>query len=101
MATQTQIVAYKGRSYRLLWTGKTQYGARAKLAFLDGSKEFWVEADKVKQETGRVFLPPTKGSIGVGECEHCGRKRTLFAARDVTGDPGRVCSRCKKEAGYY
>ena len=24
MATQTQIVAYKGRSYRLLWTGKTQ-----------------------------------------------------------------------------
>ena len=56
---------------------------------------------EVDHETGRVFLPPTKGSIGVGECEHCGRKRTLFAARDVTGDPGRVCSRCKKEAGYY
>lgn len=39
-----QTVSYKGRSYRLLWQGGTKYGERAHLAFMDGSKDFWVDA---------------------------------------------------------
>jgi hypothetical protein len=36
---------YKGRKYKLLFLGDTRHGKRAKLAFLDGSKEFWVPAN--------------------------------------------------------
>ena len=41
------IAIYKGRKYKLLWSGKTKYGRRAKLGFFDGSKEFWVDADRI------------------------------------------------------
>ena len=40
---------YKGRKYRLLWSGKTKFGNRAKLAFMDGSKEFWADAGAVSE----------------------------------------------------
>lgn len=42
-----EAVTYKGKRYRLVWKGKTKYGKRAKLAFFDGSKEFWVDAGKL------------------------------------------------------
>jgi hypothetical protein len=45
--TARQTAEYKGRKYRLAWMGQTKYGRRAKLAFFDGSKEFWVDAGKV------------------------------------------------------
>lgn len=43
----TVICSYKGRRYTLLWTGKTKFGMRAHLQFTDGSKDFWVDADKL------------------------------------------------------
>lgn len=42
-----QICEYKGRKYRLAWEGQTKFGRRAKLQFIDGSKEFWVAADSI------------------------------------------------------
>jgi len=43
MTTMMKLVTYKGRSYRLLWSGETKFGRRAKLSFMDGSKEFWAD----------------------------------------------------------
>lgn len=48
MATTNQIAEYNGRKYKLLYLGDTKYGLRAKLGFIDGSKEFWVDAAKVQ-----------------------------------------------------
>ena len=45
--TTAPVVTYKGKSYRQLWRGRTKYGERAHLAFLDGSKDFWVDAAAV------------------------------------------------------
>lgn len=39
---------YKGKPYKLLWSGPTKYGKRAKLGFMDGSKEFWVDLSQVR-----------------------------------------------------
>jgi hypothetical protein len=48
----TRNASYKGRSYRLMWSGTTKTGKdMAKLAFLDGSKEFWVALDLVSVES--------------------------------------------------
>lgn len=47
MATQTRTASYKGRTYRLMFLGATRFGRKAKLGFMDGSKEFWVPADQV------------------------------------------------------
>jgi len=49
---EEEIVQYKGRSYRLLWSGSTRYGDRAKLQFMDGSKEFWADLSKVTRGSG-------------------------------------------------
>lgn len=49
-----QTATYKGRNYKLLWSGKTKYGNRAKLGFFDGSKEFWVDASLVTPGPARV-----------------------------------------------
>lgn len=46
-ATTTKTATYKGKAYRLEFIGPTKFGKRAKLAFMDGSKEFWVSADLV------------------------------------------------------
>jgi hypothetical protein len=49
-ATKTERFAeYKGKTYKLEFLGETKFGRRAKLAFRDGSKEFWVEAGLVKE----------------------------------------------------
>jgi hypothetical protein len=42
-----EIVSYKGKKYRLLWQGKTKWGQKAKLGFLNGSQEFWVDTVKL------------------------------------------------------
>jgi hypothetical protein len=47
MATKT--ATYKGKTYRLEFLGQTKFGRKAKLAFLDGSKEFWVDAALVTE----------------------------------------------------
>jgi hypothetical protein len=52
---ETTVVLYKSRKYNLLWEGKTKFGQRAKLAFLDGSKEFWVPSELVSEAP--LFAP--------------------------------------------
>jgi hypothetical protein len=50
---QDRFAFYKGKRYRLEFLGPTAYGRRAKLAFLDGSKSFWVDAALVTEATGQ------------------------------------------------
>lgn len=67
LGTQNQFVQYRGRVYRLLWTGQTRYGQRATLAFQDGSKDFWVDAREVKPAADPDERPnPNR------ECDWCG-----------------------------
>ncbi|MBX9680142.1 MAG: hypothetical protein K2X38_15385, partial [Gemmataceae bacterium] len=42
-----EIGSYKGKKYRVLYIGKTKFGQRARLQFMDGSKDFWVDAKAV------------------------------------------------------
>jgi hypothetical protein len=49
---EEEPVEYKGRTYRLLWSGPTRYGQRARLEFLDGSKQFWVDAGGIRRVAG-------------------------------------------------
>lgn len=67
----SQVATYKGRKYRLMWVGKTKYGQRAHLAFFDGSRDFWVNADLVS-----VSESTRSGSRGSHQdevrCLHCG-----------------------------
>lgn len=44
-----KTATYRGRVYRLEYIGATKFGRRAKLSFLDGSKEFWVDANQVRE----------------------------------------------------
>ena len=62
MATAT----YKGRKYKLLWSGKTKYGRRAKLGFWDGSKEFWVDeaAVEVGASNSSGYVPAIRDDNG-------------------------------------
>ncbi len=71
--------SYKGRTYRLLYAGTTKYGQKAKLAFMDGSKEFWADLALV-QITQRYERPKSLSKIldyakHVGEvkCRKCGQ----------------------------
>jgi hypothetical protein len=50
-ATANRQAIYKGKTYRLEYLGPTKYGRKAKLAFRDGTKEFWVAADLVEEIT--------------------------------------------------
>jgi hypothetical protein len=45
--TAKKTATYKGRTYRLLFIGTTKFGQKAKLGFMDGSKEFWVDSNLV------------------------------------------------------
>ncbi len=43
-ASKIKSATYKGRTYICLWSGKTKTGKdMAKLGFMDGSKQFWVD----------------------------------------------------------
>jgi hypothetical protein len=63
------VVRYKGKPYNMVWRGKTPYGERAKLQFMDGSKEFWVDVAQIEES-------PRPGTRGVsplgGKCRGCG-----------------------------
>jgi hypothetical protein len=77
--TETKYASYKGRTYRLLWSGKTKYGMKAKLGFVGGSNEFWADLSMV---TLNAAAPTSSGnsnqprrrvnSRGTYECEECG-----------------------------
>lgn len=48
-----RFAEYKGRTYKCLYSGKTKFGMKAKLAFMDGSKEFWVDLSTVELDVVR------------------------------------------------
>jgi uncharacterized protein (TIGR02996 family) len=54
-----ELAEYKGRTYRLLWCGPTAYGERAKLEFLDGTKQFWVDGGSIRRLAGSAAGEPT------------------------------------------
>jgi hypothetical protein len=75
----TKYANYKGKTYRCEYIGATKFGRRARLAFMDGSKEFWVDASLVTLVDGpsRGSSPSCrKSSGGSGKCRDCGREIT-------------------------
>ena len=76
-----KMATYKGRTYRLRFLGDTKFGRRAKLAFLDGSKEFWVDASLVAEAES-----PAKQTYEAGRTETRGKYR---GGRAVCADCGR------------
>jgi hypothetical protein len=55
MARSTKYARYTGKSgktgtYKVLWSGKTKSGKMmAKLGFIDGSSEFWVDLNAIQE----------------------------------------------------
>ena len=41
------FVRYKNKKYQMEYLGETRFGYRAKLKFIDGTKEFWVDGNMV------------------------------------------------------
>lgn len=77
MATTTERYAtYRGHTYRLVFVGDTKFGRRAKLAFRDGSKEFWVTAGDITEcRSGGVA--ETGAGRPVAACCRCGERLVL------------------------
>jgi hypothetical protein len=70
-----RYATYKGKTYRLLYLGSTKYGRRAKLAFRDGSKEFWVAAELVSETSAPSSRSQSRRDREDEECEVCGRNK--------------------------
>jgi hypothetical protein len=85
MTQTTQIAVYKDRKYNCLYVGNTKFGRRAKLAFFDGSKEFWVDAGKI---TVTSPAPATRGFSR--------RRPSCWTCRDEH-DGGTICPDCGQE----
>ncbi len=63
---------YKGRTYQLKFIGKTKFGDKAKLAFMDGSKEFWVDSNLVTvDDGGKSGYTPKAGRRKMSEDDRC------------------------------
>lgn len=73
MMTEQKYATYKGKTYRLMWEGKTKYGDKAKLAFLDGSKEFWVDRKLISHASAPQSSSRYDGRER-GFCNECGEK---------------------------
>lgn len=70
-----QVATYKGRTYKLLYLGKTKFGDKAKLGFMDGSKEFWVDAHLVttaKAPPASCPVPLRRKQDKKYVCDECG-----------------------------
>ncbi len=71
-----EFATYKGKTYKLLYVGKTKFGHKAKLAFLDGSKEFWVASSDISRggSSGGSGRSSTtrRAPSGRYECPECG-----------------------------
>lgn len=94
-ATTTKTATYKGKTYRLEFLGETKYGRRAKLAFLDGSREFWVDASLVteggaagkhrvccvcghkEERDSRGYVQAGTRILRSGECQDCYEERKM------------------------
>jgi hypothetical protein len=80
----TRYATYKGRTYRLDFLGKTKYGERAHLTFLDGSKDFWVDA----------------AAVSVAAAAPAGGGRHRAGRRLDDDDRCEVCDRNKYTCGH-
>lgn len=79
---------YRGRKYRVLFIGKTQFGQRAHLQYFDGSKDFWVGADAVSDISNENQPSPTKNARRTRKlCELCGVRAPMPGG-------GNWCSDC-------
>jgi len=71
-----EFATYRGKTYKLLYVGKTKFGHKAKLAFLDGSKEFWVDSSDISRggSSGGSGRSSTarRAPSGRYECPECG-----------------------------
>jgi hypothetical protein len=67
-----QLAKYKGKTYRVLFLGPTKYGERARLQFMDGSKDFWVDARLVDVVKGTPQQRGRRRPGGRYECPECG-----------------------------
>jgi hypothetical protein len=70
---------YKGRTYRLLWSGNTSFGRRAKLQFMDASKIFWVNLDQIQADQNETVHQQYKPRSyarrdDMVSCKHCGQR---------------------------
>lgn len=74
MAGKDEYALYKGRKYRLLYLGPTKFGKKAKLGFIGGTKEFWVDANLVTVTTGAVLRRPGRVREE-DQCELCGKNK--------------------------
>lgn len=91
----TKSATYNGKTYRLLWLGETKYGRRAHLQFFDGSKDFWVDAAKVRERSSQ------SSSATGGKCDDCGRwTRHLYECYDASGIAGMCCRQCASGPDY-
>ena len=72
-------VLYKGKPYILRWSGPTRFGDRAKIQFLDGSKEFWVDASTIKSAPGGGSSFSPRGRGGRCRASGCSNPATLNA----------------------
>ncbi len=66
-----KTATYKGKAYRLEFIGRTKFGQKAKLAFMDGSKEFWVDAAAVTV-CGSGYSPSARKGRSMRTCDKCG-----------------------------
>lgn len=74
-STGKRTATYKGKTYRVLFVGDTKYGRRAHLEFMNGGKDFWVDAGSVTLGGG---YSPTAGRRSLDEddrCEVCDRNK--------------------------
>lgn len=96
MADRT--ATYKGKTYRVKFIGETKFGRRANLEFMDGSKNFWVDASLVS-----VTGADATGERRCSKC-HCRESslRRPYEKMLMTRNYGVICSPCysDEKAGH-
>lgn len=107
--TEVKYGLYKGRKYQVKFLGKTKHGDRAHLAFLDGSKDFWVDAKLVgevpKEEAGQTTGPRPASEKQVAALKKILRQLSKVSQFDSSsGDgeeaAGAVRDKVEKLGGY-
>ena len=89
MSQQTQRYArYHGQTYRLLFLGPTPFGFKAKLAYRDGTKVFWVNGRLVTEQTGYM------DSISDSHRRRSGRAGCSCSCQRGGGD---ACFECQQD----
>lgn len=86
--TAAKTATYKGRTYKLLFLGDTKYGRRAHLSFMDGSKDFWVDASLVT--AGGSYTPTaSRGRSYSRDC--CGYPCPVTGKKCTPSNPCHDC----------